>query len=166
MAGKGGKYRIRVHNVVMSTQCVPQAGGNPLQGRVGSCGKVGKPLQWEICRVWKTLWKMFITYCTRKLLWNLCELIEQRVDREGHRSRLFCCVKIASFVEFCRSVPPARRRPPATGAVCPVYLSSHCAKRPAKNTSGYRTNVLKRFLTNPAPGQYNRRGIPDIQGDT
>ena len=97
--------------------------------------------------MWKTLWKMFITHCTRKLLWNLCELVEQKFDGEGYRSHWFSSGNFAKFVEFSGRDGPPQGASPAGPPVCSAYLPSHRAKRPAKNTSGYRTDVLSRAGT-------------------
>ena len=95
-------------------------------GPVGFCGKLGRPLRREADSVWKTLWKMFITYCTRKLLGNLCELAEQKDDREGYRSHPFSRGNFANFVEFFRSGEPAGTGPSRSKRyvlhICPAIV--------------------------------------------
>ena len=104
-------------------------------GPVGFCGKLGRPLRREADSVWKTLWKMFITYCTKKLLVDLCELLEQKIDGEGNRSPVFLRRNFAKFVEFCGSREPARRAGSPGWSGGGAYLTAPLAK----NTSGYHT---------------------------
>ena len=74
-----------------------------VSGFVDFCGKAGKRLLYKAYAVWKTVWKMFITYCTRKLSWTLCELIEQTICVEGYRSLSFFFAHFAIFVEYFRN---------------------------------------------------------------